>query len=154
MRNGLEARITLGEQYCAFPGALSRPLPCAMQQRACCAPSINPTHPQPQPHPAPQTGIVNGGIISTLIDCHGNWTAAVALMDRSCLPAPPLTLTASILVSFKEPAPPGAVLIVRSNVVEIKEGSQPGVGKVGGGAGEELGEAGRRRQLLVVRERA
>ncbi len=31
-------------------------------------------------------------------DCHGNWTAAVALMDRSLLPKPPLTLTASMLV--------------------------------------------------------
>lgn len=31
-------------------------------------------------------------------DCHGNWTAAVALMDRSFLPNPPLTLTASMLV--------------------------------------------------------
>lgn len=31
------------------------------------------------------------------------------------------------------PAPPNVPLIVRSSVVEIKEGSQPGVGKVGGG---------------------
>jgi hypothetical protein len=51
-------------------------------------------------------------------------------MDRACLPSPPLTLTRSILVSFKAPVPPGTPLIVRSNVVEIKEGSQPGVGKV------------------------
>jgi acyl dehydratase len=63
------------------------------------------------------------------MDCHGNWTAAVGLMDRSCLPAPPLTLTASILVSFKEPAPPNTELIVRSTVVDVKEGSAPGVGK-------------------------
>lgn len=94
VRNGLEARVTLGEEYCAFPG------------------------------------IINGGIISTLIDCHGNWTAAIGLMDRSCLPAPPLTLTASVLVSFKEPAPPNTPLVIRSSIVEIKEGSQPGVGKV------------------------
>lgn len=43
-------------------------------------------------------GILNGGILSTLLDCHGNWTAAISLMDRSCLPKPPLTLTASMLV--------------------------------------------------------
>jgi hypothetical protein len=66
------------------------------------------------------------------MDCHGNWTAAVALMDRGGLPRPPLTLTASILVSFKEPAPPNTPLVVRSSVVEIKEGSQPGVAKVRG----------------------
>jgi hypothetical protein len=45
-----------------------------------------------------RAGILNGGVLSTLLDCHGNWTAAVALMDRSCLPKPPLTLTASMLV--------------------------------------------------------
>ena len=27
-------------------------------------------------------GMVNGGIIGTLLDCHGNWTAAIALMDK------------------------------------------------------------------------
>lgn len=43
-------------------------------------------------------GIINGGIISTLFDCHGNWTAAVALMDKLRLPRPPLTLTAELLV--------------------------------------------------------
>jgi len=31
--------------------------------------------------------------VSAVFDCHGNWSAAVALMDRACLPRPPLTLT-------------------------------------------------------------
>jgi len=44
-------------------------------------------------------GIISGGIISALFDCHGNWTAAIALMDRAKLPRPPLTLTAELLVS-------------------------------------------------------
>ncbi|KAF8072597.1 hypothetical protein HT031_000257 [Scenedesmus sp. PABB004] len=73
-------------------------------------------------------GILNGGILSTLLDCHGNWTAAIALMDRSCLPKPPLTLTASMLVSYKEPTPPDTELIVRSHVVAVREG-QTGLGK-------------------------
>ena len=42
--------------------------------------------------------IINGGAISALFDCHGNWTAAIALMDRSGLPRPPLTLTSELLV--------------------------------------------------------
>lgn len=45
-------------------------------------------------------GIINGGVISALFDCHGNWTAAIALMDRSGLPRPPLTLTSELLVHF------------------------------------------------------
>lgn len=74
-------------------------------------------------------GIVNGGIVSALFDCHGNWTAAVALMDRACLPRPPLTLTAELLVNYREPTPPGTPLTVRSHVVRIKESSSPGSGK-------------------------
>lgn len=79
-----------------------------------------------------------------------NWTAAVALMDRAALPAPPLTLTASILVSYKEPAPPDTPLVVRSSVVEVKEGSQAGVSKVrvrfwmGGGGMRDRGAPGGR----------
>jgi acyl-coenzyme A thioesterase PaaI-like protein len=72
--------------------------------------------------------IINGGVLSTLLDCHGNWTAAVALMDRACLPKPPLTLTASILVSFKQPTPPDAELVVRSSVVKVSDQEQPGQG--------------------------
>jgi len=74
-------------------------------------------------------GIINGGIVSALFDCHGNWTAAVALMDRACLPRPPLTLTAELLVTYREPTPPGVPLTVRSSVVRIKESSAPGSGK-------------------------
>ena len=39
-------------------------------------------------------GVINGGIIGTLIDCHGNWTAAVALMDKLDLKEAPSTVTA------------------------------------------------------------
>lgn len=49
--------------------------------------------------PSPSTGIINGGVVSALFDCHGNWTAAIALMDKAALPKPPLTLTYEMLVS-------------------------------------------------------
>lgn len=89
-------------------------------------------------------GIINGGILSTIFDCHGmvdlthvmmdtmvsgNWTAAIALMDRSFLPRPPLTLTYELLVTFKEPTPPDQPLVVRSQVVKIKESTTVGSGK-------------------------
>lgn len=71
-------------------------------------------------------GIINGGIISALFDCHGNWTAAVILMDRGCLPKPPLTLTYEMLVTYEEPTPPNEPLVLRSNVVNITEGADVG----------------------------
>ena len=35
-------------------------------------------------------GMVNGGIIGSLLDCHGNWAAAIALMDQLGLDEPPV----------------------------------------------------------------
>lgn len=66
-------------------------------------------------------GIVSGGIITTIFDCHGNWTAAIALMDRSRLSRPPLTLTSEMLVNYKEPTPASVELIVRSQVVSVRD---------------------------------
>jgi hypothetical protein len=90
--------------------------------------TASPCHAPPQFCAFP--GIVNGGVVSTIMDCHGNWTAAVALMDRSFLSKPPLTLTASMLVAYKELTPPEKPLLVRSTVNSIQDGNQPGLGKV------------------------
>jgi acyl-coenzyme A thioesterase PaaI-like protein len=71
-------------------------------------------------------GIMNGGVVSALFDCHGNWTAAIALMDKAALPKPPLTLTYEMLTTFKEATPPDEPLILRSQIVRIKESDTPG----------------------------
>ncbi|DAC29921.1 MAG TPA: PaaI family thioesterase [Candidatus Poseidoniaceae archaeon] len=64
-------------------------------------------------------GMINGGIIGTLLDCHGNWTAAIALMDEKNLPEPPCTVTASYSVILRRPTPLGENLIVTSQINEI-----------------------------------
>lgn len=66
-------------------------------------------------------GIINGGIVSTLFDCHGNWTAAIALMDRRKLPRPPLTLTADLRVQYLERTPPQQELMITSTVASLNE---------------------------------
>ncbi|GLC36724.1 hypothetical protein PLESTM_000495300 [Pleodorina starrii] len=71
-------------------------------------------------------GIINGGVLSTAMDCHGNWAAAIALMDKGCLPRPPLTMTASMNVSFRAPTPPDTELLMRSRVVAIRENTGGG----------------------------
>ena len=48
----------------------------------------------PQPHHVAFEGIVNGGIIGSLLDCHSNWTAAHHLMVQSGQSEPPCTVTA------------------------------------------------------------
>ena len=64
-------------------------------------------------------GMINGGIIGTLLDCHGNWTAAIALMDEKQLAEPPCTVTASYSVILRRPTPLGETLIVTSQINEI-----------------------------------
>ena len=65
-------------------------------------------------------GMINGGIIGTILDCHGNWTAAMALKDRDKMDSPPCTVTASYSVKLKRPTPFGEVLRITSKVEKIE----------------------------------
>jgi acyl-coenzyme A thioesterase PaaI-like protein len=47
----------------------------------------------------------SGGIISVLMDCHGNWAATYSLMKARGLPTPPGTVTAEYTVRFLKPSP-------------------------------------------------
>ena len=50
-------------------------------------------------------GMLNGGIIGTLLDCHGNWTAAWHLMTTRGLDQPGCTVTADYAVKLHRPTP-------------------------------------------------
>jgi acyl-coenzyme A thioesterase PaaI-like protein len=54
---------------------------------------------------------LSGGIISTVLDCHSNWTGAYSLMVESEGGAPPPTVTASIFVEFLRPTPIAELLL-------------------------------------------
>jgi acyl-coenzyme A thioesterase PaaI-like protein len=73
---------------------------------------------QPRPEHQAFTGVVNGGILGTLIDCHGNWTAAVYLMDTLGGPLPS-TVTARFEVRLLKPTPFGPALTITSHVAEV-----------------------------------
>ncbi len=73
----------------------------------------------PEEHHQAFPGMVNGGILGSLLDCHGNWTAAVAIMDNEGSTAPPCTVTASYRVSLRRPTPNDKVLKITSEVVEL-----------------------------------
>ena len=75
----------------------------------------------PEPHHQAFPGMINGGIIGTLLDCHGNWTAAVALMDSQGLEEPPCTVTASYTVQLRRPTPTDVILKVTSQIKEMSE---------------------------------
>jgi len=66
-------------------------------------------------------GVINGGIIGTLLDCHGNWTAAIAIMDKNKLDAPLCTVTAQYEVKLKRPTPSGYNLKLKSKVLALQD---------------------------------
>ena len=72
----------------------------------------------PQPHHVAFEGIVNGGIIGSLLDCHSNWTAAVHLMKQRGAAELPATVTSDFHVTLKRPTPMGVPLHLRAHVVE------------------------------------
>ena len=59
----------------------------------------------PQKHHQGFEGMLNGGIIGALLDCHMNWTAAWHLMKASGSRELPCTVTGSYQVNFKAPTP-------------------------------------------------
>jgi acyl-coenzyme A thioesterase PaaI-like protein len=65
-------------------------------------------------------GVINGGLIGSLIDCHGNWTAAIAIMDKNGFDAPQCTVTAQYEVKLKRPTPFGSKPIVFERVLGLQ----------------------------------
>lgn len=59
----------------------------------------------PGPHHEAFDGILNGGILGTLLDCHSNWAATWHLMQRDGLDSPPCTVTADFHVRLARPTP-------------------------------------------------
>ena len=63
----------------------------------------------PEPHHEAFPGVLNGGIIGALLDCHSNWTAAHSIMVAEKLDHIPPCVTAEFDVKLKRPTPLGPV---------------------------------------------
>ena len=74
---------------------------------------------QPLPHHAAFDGVLNGGIIGTLLDCHANWTAAMHLMRERGLDRPPGCVTADYAIRLRRPTPTDQPVHLRAWPVEI-----------------------------------
>lgn len=76
---------------------------------------------KPSPHHEAFPGMLNGGIIGSLLDCHCNWTAAWALMKQSSASQPPCTVTANYSIQLKKPTPSNQPVELKSRVSEITD---------------------------------
>lgn len=66
-------------------------------------------------------GVLSGGIIGTLLDCHSNWAAAWHLMNRLGLDQPPCTVTADYSVRLLRPTPTQASVLLVARIVESQD---------------------------------
>lgn len=83
---------------------------------------------QPEAHHEAFPGVLNGGIIGALLDCHSNWTAAHSLMSARGDTAPPCTVTAEFHVKLRHPTPTDVPVSLVARAVRVS-------GKSSGGAG-------------------
>lgn len=78
----------------------------------------------PEPYHTAMPGYVYGGLIASLIDCHGTGTAAAAAyreQGREMGTEPALRfVTASLHVDYVKPTPLGVTLEVRARIKEVK----------------------------------
>lgn len=79
----------------------------------------------PKPYHTAIPGYVYGGLIASLIDCHGTGTAAAAAYraaGREMDTEPPLRfVTGSLHVDFLRPTPLGPELELHGKIIEVKE---------------------------------
>lgn len=75
---------------------------------------------KPEKHHEAFPGMLCGGVIGTLLDCHSNWTAAWHLMNQSGADHPPCTVTADYHIKLLRPTPTQGPVQLRSWVVESK----------------------------------
>lgn len=73
---------------------------------------------QPRPEYESFPGMLSGGIIGTLLDCHCNWSAAHYLMKRSRLDKPPCTVTANYTIKLLRPTPSDKPVRMVARVIE------------------------------------
>jgi acyl-coenzyme A thioesterase PaaI-like protein len=72
----------------------------------------------PERHHEAFEGMLSGGIIGTLLDCHSNWTAALHLMKKSGQESVPCTVTSEFKVNLLRPTPTAAPVQLEAHVVE------------------------------------
>jgi len=78
---------------------------------------------QPKPYHTAIPGYVYGGLIASLIDCHGTGSAAAAMhRQRGGKNGEelPRFVTAALRVNYLKPTPLGPPLVVRGKIKEVK----------------------------------
>lgn len=71
-----------------------------------------------EPHHQAFPGVLNGGIVGALLDCHANWAASMHLMRARGAHEPPCTVTSDFSVQLKRPCPVDGPIELVARVVD------------------------------------
>ncbi|MGH9891164.1 MAG: PaaI family thioesterase, partial [bacterium] len=74
---------------------------------------------RPEEHYQAFPGVLNGGIIATLLDCHSNWCAATTLLREQGLVEAAVTVTSEFHVKLRRPAPIDREVLLSARPVEV-----------------------------------
>jgi acyl-coenzyme A thioesterase PaaI-like protein len=72
----------------------------------------------PEKHHEAFDGVLNGGIIGTLLDCQANWAATMHLMRKAGADRAPCTVTAEFHVKLLRPTPTDREVELFAKVVD------------------------------------
>lgn len=75
----------------------------------------------PEAHHQAFPGMLNGGIIGALFDCHMNWAAAWHLMNKNKMDKTPCTVTAEYSVKLLRPTPADNPVNIVAKVIESSD---------------------------------
>ncbi len=75
----------------------------------------------PEDHHEAFPGVLNGGIIGSILDCHCNWTAAIYIMKGLNLDHPLCTVTAHYNINLMKPTPSKKPVRMVSEIVELNK---------------------------------
>lgn len=75
----------------------------------------------PQPQYEAFSGVLNGGIIGALLDCHSNWAATWHLMQKNGSEHPPCTVTADYAIKLLRPTPTSGPVSLTAAIVDSTE---------------------------------
>lgn len=98
--------------------------PLGHQLKSCWEGEVAVARFTPRPEHTAVPGFVYGGLLASLVDCHGTGTAAAATCkaqgrDLGADPVPRF-VTASLKVDYLAPTPMGIELVLRGTPTEIK----------------------------------
>ena len=66
-------------------------------------------------------GVLSGGAIGTVMDCHSLWTAAYHLMKRAGADAPPSMVTAEYTIRMRRPTPTDGPIELAARVTDVSD---------------------------------